>query len=202
MLLAAVSAARTHAADPATVDLPIADPCGAITQAQLSDAFAFTNAQKRSSVIRGPGNSAGVIHDRCRALAWVGRKPTTAKQEHREIALGVAAKLRLESWVKDEGPFAENWLRNFPGKVKALTSRAREVFVEGSLEGRVISLPKFSAEHSLGFFAISGGLQKVRAFWWSANRADIVTINVIEARGKPMIGSLKDVAGHVVPAIG
>jgi hypothetical protein len=196
-VLAAMSAAAAANADP-----PQADPCGAITQAQLAQAFALSSAQKRSSVLRAPGNSAGVIRDRCRAIAWKGGKPSTAKQERQALVAGRLAKLRLETWVKDESQFAETWVQNFPSKVKALTSRARETFVEGPLHGRAINLPKFGAEHSLGFFAQTGGLQKVRAFWWDANRTDIVAINVIEARGKPMIGSLRTVAAQVVPAVG
>jgi hypothetical protein len=197
-----VLVSTTAVAAPGPADPPVADPCGAITQAQLAQAFGFASSQKRSSVLRSPGNSAGVIRDRCRAVAWTGSKPTTAKKEREAVAGGRAAKLRLETWVKDDSQFEETWLRNFPSKVKALTSRARETFVEGSLHGHAVGLPKFGAEHSVGFLAQTGGLQKIRAFWWDARRADIVAINVIEARGKPMIGSLKSVAARVVPSIG
>lgn len=180
---------------------PIADPCGAITQAELARAFGLSQSQKNSTVIRAPGNSAGVIHDRCKALAWSGRKPSNARKFD-AIREGSAADARLEAWVPDDGPFAANWYGNFASKIKGLTSRARATFVEGSLDGRAVSLPKFGAERSVGFIATTGNLRKVRAFWWSPSASDIVSINAVVGRGKPLLESIKAIAKEVVPAIG
>lgn len=180
---------------------PVADPCGVITQSELARAFGLASAQKQSTVIRAPGNSAGVIHDRCHVLTWSGKKPSTKKKTE-AIREGLAAEARLETWVPDETPFVANWHSNYASKIKGQTSRGRAVFVEGSLDGRAVALPKYGAERSLAFVAPTGNLRKVRAFWWSPGNADIVSINAVVARGAPALEAVKRIGKKVVPVIG
>jgi len=182
-----------------------ADPCGVITQSALAGAFGLAHAEKDSTVLRSPGNSAGVLHDRCKGLAWKGTRPRSPKSEHAAIVAGTAADVRLEAWVPDESPFAERWHNNFPDKIQGLTTRARQVFVQGALHGRGIALPRFGAEHSRGFLAMVGKLVRIRALWWSTADASIVSMNVIEPRRRSVgqsLGPVTSIARRVVPAIG
>jgi len=178
-----------------------ADSCGVQTEHTLAKEFRQMDVRKRDTALRAPGNSAGVLHLRCLVLAFSGRKPSGAKQEHQALVDGVASKLRMETWVADEGPTAETWRANFAAKISGLTSRARKQFTEISPAGRQVSLPHFGVEHALGFLATSGSLVKLRAFWWSASASSIVSMSAVEAKGGPLVGSIKQVASAVVPAI-
>ncbi len=179
----------------------LADSCGAISEHNLAKAFGQKDALKHGSVLRAPGNSAGVLHLRCLALAFSGAKPSGAAREQQAIIDGRASKLRMETWVADEGPAAETWRANFPKKIEGLTSRARKQFLNVVSSGRQIRLPRFGVEHSLAFIATTGSLVKLRAFWWSPSAASIVSMSAVEAKGSPLSASIRRVAGVVVPAI-
>ncbi len=181
--------------------LTFADPCGLLTQHELAKTFGQSEVRMHKSVLRSPGNSAGVLHLRCLVLAWQGRKPSGAAQEHRQLVAGEASSLRMETWVADEGATAATWRANFAAKIQGLTARAREAFHRVGSRGRTISLPKLGVEHVLGFFAPSGRLEKIRAFWWDAGAASIVSMSAVEARGAPLVDSIEQVAAAVVPQI-
>jgi hypothetical protein len=178
-----------------------ASACGVISEHEMAKAFGHTEVVEHSSVLRAPGNSAGDLHIRCHVLAWSGRQPFGAKQEHRQLVAGEASTLRLETWVADEGPGAETWRANFDAKIQALTSRARKQFIGGLPSGKQVALPTFGTEHSLGFIATTGSLVKVRAFWWSAAKSSIVSMSAVEAKGSPLVSSIELVAASVVPEI-
>src|SRR5664279_6491866 len=161
---------------------PVADSCGVLTQAATAKAFAQQDSTKHSSALRNPGNSAGVLQDRCVALAWKGKKPVGVKQERQGLLAGTASALRIETWVPDEGPAAETWRENFESKIKGLTSSAKRAFIQGGRGGTVIPLPTFGAEHSLGLSITTGGLVGVRAFWWDAGGARIVSVYAVEEK--------------------
>lgn len=175
----------------------VADACGIVSKGSLAKAFKLRTASTDSRLIRGPGNSAGVIRDRCVVLAWTGRRPKSPQEERRALLDGTAASLRMETWVPDDAPSAEIWRNNFATRVRELTSQARRAF----RGGREIKLPRFGVARSLGFQRVRGGLIKLRGFWWSPNQASIVAMTLIESRSAPAAQSLKTVAEKVVPEI-
>jgi hypothetical protein len=178
-----------------------ADACGSITEHDLAKAFDKKDIHQHTNVLRAPGNSAGVLHLRCLVLAFTGARPSGAAREQRAIIDGRASKLRIETWVADEGTAAETWRANFPKKIEGLTSRARKQFLEVVPGGRQIKLPRFGVEHSLAFIATTGSLVKLRALWWSPSAASIVSMSAVEAKGSPLSASIRRVAGVVVPVI-
>jgi hypothetical protein len=161
----------------------------------------LTNSVQHKSVLKAPGNPAGVVHIRCRAFAWKGQKPTNATRRREGMLAGTVATYRIETWVADSGPSAETWLANFPKKLEGLRNRAKAVFLEGSLQGRTFAPPRFGLESAEGYQAPIGGLRKLRAFWWDASSGTLVSINVTEGGNKPVGASLRKLASEIVPEV-
>lgn len=178
-----------------------ADACGVVTQRTISSSFGLTRTAEDRAVLRRPGNPAGVLHARCRTLVWSGRKPTDSKGLRAALGSGGAAQLRIETWVPDSGPAAQHWLVNFPKKLKGLLTRARAEFLQGTLHGRTVSLPRFGAASSLAYEAPSGEVRKLRAFWWDRNAGVLVTFNVVQDRSQPVTAGLRALAAKIVPGV-
>lgn len=178
-----------------------ADACGVVTQHTLAKAFGLSDAVPHKSVLREPGNPAGVIHTRCRVLVWRGTKPNNAAQQKAGVLAGTAAEMRIEVWVADSGPSAQTWLANFPTKLDGLKSRAKAQFIEGTLDGTAFKPPVFGAENALGYQAAVGGRQKLRAFWWNRQTGMLLSFNATEARGKPLVSSVQQLAAKIVPGV-
>jgi hypothetical protein len=182
---------------------PSPDTCGVILQSAIARALYQHEASEQKAVQREPGNSAGVIEDRCTVLAWTGAKPSAGRHEREALIEGNAANLKMEAWVTDaEGPSPETWRANFSKKIDGLTAAARRAFVQGGHRGEVVALPRFGAEHSLGFTIVNGGAIKLRAFWWDAGKSSIVAMNIAVAKNASISGAAKSLAKIVVPAIG
>ncbi len=199
--IAALSAfgAMVLSVAPATAANP--DACGLVTQHAMARAFGLTNSVQHKSVLRAPGNPAGVVHIRCQAFAWKGRKPTNAARQHDGLLAGTVATYRIETWVADSGPAAGTWLANFPKKLEGLKSRAKAQFLEGQLRGKAFKPPLFGLKSAVGYQAPSGGLRKQRAFWWDRSSGTLISFNVVEARDKPVGASLRNLAGAIVPKV-
>jgi hypothetical protein len=187
------------AATPAAAANP--DACGLATQHTMARAFGLTNSVQHKSVLRAPGNSAGVIHIRCKAFAWSGQKPTNAARQRAGLLAGTVATYRIETWVADSGPAAGTWLANFPKKLEGLRSRAKAQFIEGTLQGKSFAPPRFGIESALGYQAPSGGVRKLRAFWWDQSSGTLISFNVVEARDKPAGASLRNLASKIIPNV-
>ncbi|HEX7244082.1 MAG TPA: hypothetical protein VF245_00780 [Solirubrobacterales bacterium] len=187
------------ATTPATAAYP--DACGLVTQHEMAKAFGLTDSVPHQSTLREPGNPAGVVHTRCRAFAWRGQKPTNAARRNAGMLAGTVATFRIEVWAADSGPAAETWLANFPNKLDGLTSRAKAQFLEGALNGRSLTLPRLGYESTLGYQAPSGGLRKLRAFWWNRSTGTLISFNVVESRDRPVGMSLKNLASEIVPKV-
>lgn len=178
------------------------ETCGSIKESSISKAFGLADTLKHNLLIKDVGNTAGVIHDRCRIFAWRGDKPGNATQRREAILGGVGASMRIEAWVTDPGPFAGAWQMNFEDKLEGLQSRARALFLEGALHGSVFSPPRFGAEQAIGYQGTTKKTRKVRVFWWRQSIDALFSATVVEARDKPAVASLMKVAAIVVPRIG
>jgi hypothetical protein len=198
---AALSAlvAMAFIAAPAAAANP--DACGLATQHEMAHAFGLTNSVQHKSVLREPGNPAGVVHIRCRAFAWKGQKPTNSARRRSGLLAGTVATYRIETWVADSGPTAETWLANFPKKLEGLRNRAKAQFLEGGLDGRSFTPPRFGLESAIGYQAPSGGLRKMRAFWWDRGSGTLISFNIVEDRDKPVGVSLRNLASQIVPEV-
>jgi hypothetical protein len=191
--------AMVFTATPAVAANP--DACGLATQHEMAVAFGLTNSVQHKSVLRAPGNPAGVAHIRCRAFAWKGKKPTNAARQRDGLLAGTVATYRIETWVADSGSSAETWLANFPKKLEGLKSRAKALFLEGSLQGRTFKPPTFGLESAIGYQAPVGGLRRLRAFWWDRSSGTLISFNIVEDRDKPVGVSLRKLASEIVPEI-
>ncbi len=178
-----------------------ADACGVVTQHTLAKAFELTNTIEHKTVVRAPGNSAGVIQERCEAFAYKGPKPTTAAKRQAALLAGVGAEVRLEAWIADSGPNAEVWLSNFSKKLATLKSQAKAQFVDGPLNGSAYKPPRFAAEASIGFQGRTGRLRKVRGIWWDRNAGTLLLVNATEVKSKPLRASLRSLMAGVVPGV-
>lgn len=196
-----IAAIAAVALIPSAAKATFADSCSPLTQSEMAKALHQREVAEKRTALRLPGNSAGVIRDRCNVLAWAGKRPVGTKQEQMRLREGTASTLRMETWVPDEGPTAESWRANFAAKVKGLTSQARRAFVQNGRGGSVVKLPTFGVEHALGFQLSKNGLVKVRAFWWDAGQASIVSMYLVEAPSNPALTSIKEVGREVVPEI-
>lgn len=179
-----------------------ADACGLVTQHTMARAFELTDSVQHKTVLREPGNPAGVIHVRCRAFAWSGQKPTNAARRHAGLLAGSVATYRIETWVADTGPAAQSWLANFSKKLEGLRSRAKAQFTEGALHGNSFRPPRFGAEAAIGYQATSGGTRKLRAFWWNRSTGTLISFNAVEARDKPLVASVRELASKIIPGVG
>jgi hypothetical protein len=174
------------------------DPCGLITQAELSTAFGLADVVKHNTVVGAPGNPAGVVRNRCEAFAWRGPKPTNEKRKRESLLAGTMARLTMQSWVPDEGPQAQAWrTTRFDETLKRLRGAASERFLKG-LHGARSVPPRFGADSRVAFSATAGGTRKVRAFWWSREAKSLLVFDAVEAKGQPTLASLKRVASIVV----
>lgn len=176
---------------------PPTDPCGVVTESDVANAFGLAHARKESTPVRRPGNSAGVVRIRCRLTAWDGRMPSGSQQEKSKLANREIAILRIESWVTDPGGRVETWRANFPAKIKGLTERARSQFLDGPLDGSEVSLPKEGVPHRLAFAAVTGNLDKARAFWWDRH-GTILSVNAVQGGGHSAIPSLRRLAADLI----
>jgi hypothetical protein len=198
-MLAALGSTGLAAAPAAASD---ADACGLITQHAMAKAFGLTDAIPHHSVLRAPGNPAGVVHVRCKAFAWSGAKPTNAARRRAGMLAGNVAEMRIETWVTDPGPSAQNWQANFPKKLEGLLSRAKAQFIEGALHGTSFRPPHFGAEDAIGYQAMTGGTRKLRAFWWNRSNGMLISFNAEEARDKSLAASVRQLAAKIVPGVG
>jgi hypothetical protein len=178
-----------------------ATACGLMTQHEMAKAFDLQEALFENTVLREPGNPAGVVHVRCRASAWKGEKPMNATQRRRALLSGTFAQMRIETWVADPGPYEGAWLANFPHKLEGLKERAEAQFLNGSLKGSTFAPPHYGAEGAIGYKADTAKTTKVRAFWWTAATGEIVSFTIEEARGRPAVSSLKTLAARMVPGV-
>ncbi|MBS1861875.1 MAG: hypothetical protein JSS68_09200 [Actinobacteria bacterium] len=176
---------------------PPTDPCGVVTEFAAAHAFGFRHARKTSVAVRSPGNSAGVVHVRCKLMVWNGHLPSGPRQQLLKLRDREMAILRVESWVPDQGGQAETWLANFPAKIHGLTERARSQFVGSPLHGSPLPLPKEGVPHALAFVADPAGLAKARAFWWD-RRGTILSMNVLQGAGGSAIPSLRRFVADLV----
>ncbi len=183
-------------ATPANATPP--DACGLITEHQLAKSFGLADAVKHTTLDTQPGNAAGVLRQTCRAFAWRGPKPSNAKQKRAALLDGTLAQLTIHTWVPDEGPNAQFWRMRFDSTVKKQREAASTLFLK-NLDGSRLRPPRFAADYSIAFHATTGSLRKARGLWW--NRADktLISMDVIEARGKPVVAALEKIASSIVP---
>lgn len=193
LLLAGVAAAPALAAN--------ADACGVVTQHTMAKAFELTTTIEHKTVLRVPGNPAGVIQERCEAFAYKGPKPTTSAKRQAALRAGTGAEIKIETWVADSGPSAQVWLSNFPNKLAALKSQSKAQFVEGPLQGSTYKPPRFAAEAAIGYQGRSGALRKIRGIWWDRSAGTLLVVNATEAKGKPLRASLRSLMAGIVPGV-
>jgi len=177
------------------------DACGVVTQHTMAKAFELTNTIEHKTVLRGPGNPAGVIQERCDAFAYKGPKPTTSAKRRAALRAGTGAEIKIETWVADSGPSAQVWLSNFPEKLAALKSQSRAQFVEGPLNGLTYKPPRFAAEAAIGYQGRSGALGKIRGIWWDRSAGTLLVVNATEAKSKPLRASLRSLMAGIVPGV-
>jgi hypothetical protein len=175
----------------------VSDPCGLITQFEISRAFGLTDTVKHSTLVAAPGNPAGVVRNRCDAFAWSGPKPTNAKRKRESLLDGTLARLNIQSWVPDEGPQSQVWRMGFDATLKRVRGAASDLFLKELGGTRFLPL-RLGAESSVGFSAAPGQTRRVRALWWSRNAKSLIVIDAVEAKGQPTVGALKQVAAIVV----
>lgn len=190
-------AAAAFVASPATA--APADACGLLSQAAIAKAFGLAHATKSSAVIAPPGNTAGVVQDRCRALVWSGDRPTNVTQRKTMLADGTLASLEIKTWVTDSGPYAGTWQGHFKEKLSTLRSRSRAFFIR-VLHGTSFAPLDFGVEHAVGYQGARNRTREVQGFWWNTSTDDIASIKVVEAKGKPTVAALDRIAAKVVPA--
>ncbi len=190
-------AAAAFVAAPATA--APADACGLLSQAAIAKAFGLAHATKSSALIAPPGNTAGVVQDRCRALVWSGSKPANATQRKAKLADGTLASLEIRTWITDSGPYAATWQGHFKKKLSTLKSRSRALFIK-VLHGTSFAPPDFGVEHAIGYQGVRNRAREVQGFWWNTSADDIVSIKVVEAKSKPAVAALDRIAAKVVPA--
>lgn len=178
-----------------------ADACGVVTQHTLAKAFGLSTAIEHKTVLRKPGNPAGVINERCAAFAYKGPKPTTSAKRRSALLAGVGAELKIETWVADSGPSAEVWLANVPNKLAALKKQARAKFIEGDLHGSTYQSPKFGAEDSIGYQGLAGKISKIRALWWERSSGTLILVDAAQAKSKPLRASLRTLMAGIVPGV-
>ena len=201
MWLAAIAALAASAISAPAATAANPDACGLATQHTMARAFDLTNSVQHKTVIREPGNSAGVVQTRCRAFAWKGEKPTNTTRRRAGLIAGTVATYNIEVWVADSGPSSDVWLANFPRKLANLKDQARAQFIEGSLKGKTFAPPTFGFQSAIGYQAPTGGIRKLRAFWWNRNTGTLIAFNVAEDRDRPVGLSLRRLAAAIVPKV-
>jgi hypothetical protein len=178
-----------------------ADACGVVTQHTMAKAFGLTTTIQHKTVLSGPGNPAGVIHERCSAFAYKGSKPTNAAKRRAALLAGTGAEIKIETWVADSTPSAQVWLANFPQKLETLKTQAKAQFVNGPLNGSTYKPPRFSAEAAIGYQGRSGAIRKVRGLWWQRSTGTLLLVNAAQEKSKPLRASLQSLMSGIVPGV-
>lgn len=189
---ACLLAAPASAADP--------DACGLVTQAELAKAFGMKNAIKHVSVISAPGNAEGVVSVRCKVFTWSGPKPLNDRQRREAILDGRMAILTMQTWVPDQGPNAHLWRERFEEFLKQVRGTSSTLFLE-KLHGVRLMPPTFGADESVAWRADIHRTRRVRGLWWSRGHKTLLSMNAVEARGKPVVQSVYKVAQAVVSGV-
>lgn len=202
MAVALFATLASAAASAAPAIASNADACGVVTENALAQAFGLDRVSEQKALLRAPGNRAGVVHDRCRVLAWKGRRPTTAREERAGLRAGTVAKARIETWVADPGPAEQKWMENLPEKLEGLRMRAKAEFIEGAKPGSSFQLPPFGADAAIGYQLATGGLRKLRAFWWNERSGSIVSMNLVERRNRTIAETVRRLGAKIIPGVG
>ena len=178
-----------------------ADACGVVTQHTMAKAFGLSTTIQHKTVVRRPGNPAGVIQERCESFAYKGPKPATSAARRAALLAGSGAEINIETWVADSGPAAEVWLSNFPKKLQALKSQSRAQFLGAPLHGSTFKVPTFGAEASIGYQGATAKTKKVRELWWVRSDGTLIMVTAVEAKSKPLRGSLRTLMSGIVPGV-
>jgi hypothetical protein len=178
-----------------------ADACGVVTQHTMAKTFELTTTIEHKTVLRQPGNPAGVIQERCEAFAYKGAKPTTSAKRRAALLTGTGAEIKIETWVADSGPSAQVGLSNFPTKLAAVKNQTKAQFVEGPLHGSTYKPPRFAAEAAIGYQGHSGALRKVRGIWWDRSAGTLLVATATEAKSKPLRASVRSLMAGIVPGV-
>jgi hypothetical protein len=196
---AAIAAVALLGAVGAPARAAVPDACGLITEHELAKSFNLARSIKHTTVVTQPGNAAGVLRQTCRAFAWRGPKPTNAKRRRTALLEGALAQLTIHTWVPDdEGPNAHSWRMRFLSAVKAQRAAAVDVFLR-RLHGTRLIPPRSGADHSVAFQALAGRLHRARGLWWNQNDKTLISIEVTQAKSRPVLGPLEGIAAHIVP---
>lgn len=196
--VAAVAACGLLLAAPAGAANP--DACGLITQAKLASSFGLRDAIKHTTVVSAPDSAAGVVSVRCKVFVWRGPKPTNDKQRREALRKGTMALLNIQTGVPDQGPNGHLWRDGFDEFLKQRRAASSALFVT-KLHGVRLTPPRFGAEDTVGWRADVNSLRRVRGFWWSRSHKSFISMNVVEATGKPVVRSLMTVAEVIVPGV-
>lgn len=180
---------------PAAAAVP--DACPLTTTFKIARAFEATDAIEHSGVIAAPGNPSGVMRVGCRVFAWSGPKPTNDKRKREALLEGRLAWLRVQTWVTDQSPYAPTWRAHFDEELKALRAASVELFLK-RLHGKAFVPPRHGAQEAIAYRAATRKTVKVRALWWKRSDKSMIEVNIEEARGKPAVASLEEIAALIV----
>ena len=175
----------------------VADACGLVVTTQLSHPFGLTDAREHKSLLEPPGNSAGVLRDRCRVFAWSGTKPANDKRKREALLAGRLAWLDVDTWVTEQSPFAPVWRAHFDAERKAIRAASVKLFLT-HLGGKAFAPPRYGADEAIAYESSTAKVTKLRALWWKRADKSMIEMNVEEARGKPALAALKRIAAVIV----
>lgn len=188
MLLSALSAGPAIAAVP--------DACGLTIESKIAHSFGLTKAIEHKKVTAPPGNPSGALRNHCRVFSWTGAKPTNDKRKREALVEGRLAWLNLETWVTDQSPSAPVWRAHFDAEVKAIRAASVELFLK-RLHGKAFAIPREGADETIAYLGETSKVVKVRALWWKRSDKSLLEMNLEEAKGKPVLSSLKRLASLI-----
>lgn len=187
-LLSCFSATSAGAAVP--------DACALTLESKIAHSFGLPEAIEHHKVTAPPGNPSGVLRNHCRVFSWAGAKPTNDKRKREALLEGRLAWLNLETWVTDQSPSAPAWRAHFDVELKSIRAASVELFLK-RLHGKAFSIPREGADEAIAYLGETSKVVKVRALWWKRSDKSLLEMNIEEARGKPVLSSLKRLASLI-----
>lgn len=193
VVLAALASAQLSGSASAAVP----DACGLVTSFQIAHSFALTDAVEHRKVTAPPGNPSGALRIHCRVFSWEGTKPANDKRKREALLAGRLAWLNIDTRVTDQSPSAPTWRAHFDAELKAIRAASVGLFVK-RLHGKAFAPPRYGADEAIAYEGSTAETVKVRALWWKRSDKSMIEMNLEEAKGKPVLRSLKKLGGLIV----
>lgn len=180
-----------------------AEDCFYIPASSIAKALGLAHATAYLNTAPNPSLSAPTVFSLCRAVAWNGSKPTTAKQKKEKEAKGSYAAVVIKT--QEQSPNAtpeeiEGWHSTYRKETVAFLIAGKALAEHN--HGTIFVPPAFGAEFDHAFTAGSGPDRGAVGIWYDEQHFAYITVGVVTRRVTHAGAALEKLAAKAVPSFG